>query len=51
MEEEATDLCFEQKVHSEELADRLLEQKVRDSILQGLEEEQEDLFSNQTDRF
>jgi hypothetical protein len=33
------------------LADRLLEQKVRDPILQRLEEEQEDRFSIQTHRF
>ena len=35
----------------EERADRLLERKVRDSILQDLEEEREALSSDQTDRF
>jgi len=58
LEEERAGLCFKQEVRNEELADllqdhtsrlsnladRLLEQKVRDPILQGLEEEQEDLF-------
>jgi hypothetical protein len=65
LEEEATDLCFEQKGRDEELAallqnhtsrfsnlaNRLLERKVRDSILQRLEEEQEEVFSIQTHRF
>jgi hypothetical protein len=65
LEEERASLCFEQKARCEKLADllqnhpsrcsnladRLLEQKPRDPIVQGLEEEQEDLLSNQTEPF
>jgi hypothetical protein len=65
LEEEASGLFFQRTSHDEELAallqnhpsrfsnlaHRLLEQKVRDPILQRLEEELEDIFSIQTDRF
>ena len=58
LEEERAELCFEQEIRDEwlaallqdhssrfsNLANRLLEQKFRDPILQSLEEEQEDLF-------
>ena len=65
LEKEETFRFFDQKARGEEhpellqnqpsrfsnLEDRLLERKVRDSILQSREEEQEDRFSIQTDRF